>query len=334
MRRIAALSALAVLALAVPTADAATPRKVAGVKLTWPSKTSFKPGEKVTLRVRSAHRRASVAFLAGHKVLARKSLRHGTFRMTVPSPAGPTYTLRATVARKSYVKQIKTVACTGDTGTLTASAAAGRPGIPVKFTITNTGSECMSVPSGPLRWVAPDGSTVNLDAYGNVRRPDDGSILTPAPDRALQPGESYVLDGHVPERLADGRYTVQVQTAPGVAGVPFDVSVCLGGPQAPASDQRLQLGATSVPAGGKLPYTLVNAGSGCVLTGVGYSLERQEADGSFTRVNTNEIFITIGLMLGPGKAYKGTANIPADATPGTYRLTHGGASATFTVTLP
>ena len=84
-------------------------------------------------------------------------------------------------------------------------------------------------------------------------------------------------------------------------------------------------------AGGKLPYTLVS--TGCLATGVGYTLERLEADGSYTRVNGNEVFILIGLMLPPGKSLTGTANIPADATPGTYRLSHE-SSATFEVTSP
>ena len=38
-------------------------------------------------------------------------------------------------------------------------------------------------------------------------------------------------------------------------------------------------------------------------------------------------------MIAPGKRYTGTASIPADAVPGTYRLTHD-SSATFEVTAP
>ena len=114
----------------------------------------------------------------------------------------------------------------------------------------------------------------------------------------------------------------------------FDVSVCLGGPQASAADEQLRLGATSVPAGARLPYSLTNAGTGCLLTGVSYGLERQEADGSYTRVNAHQLFIAIGLMLAPGKTYDGIADIPAEATAGTYRLSHSWSSATFEVTLP
>ncbi len=333
MRRIAGLAFVALLALA-PAAHAATPSKVAGVKLTWPAKKAFKPGERVSLGVRSKHRRASVALLWGHKVLARKTLRNGTFRIKVPGPAGLTYTLRATVAGKRYTRTLTTVACTGNAGTLTASSATGHPGMPVKFTVKNTGIECMSIPPGPLRWVGPDGNPVVLDAWGDVRLPTDMSIMARAPDIALQPGESHVIDGHVPARLPDGHYTLVVATAPGVAGLPFDVRVCLGGPQASAADEQLTLGATSVPAGGKLPYSLTNAGPGCLLTGVAYTLERLQEDGSYTQVNPHQAFITIGLMLAPGKRYDGTAEIPSDATPGSYRLSHSRSSATFEVTLP
>jgi len=294
MRRIAGLSLLALVALA-PTAEAATPNRVAGVKLSWPSKAAFKPGEQVSLGVRSQARKASVAFLAGHKVLARKTLRNGTFRMKVPSPAGITYVLRATVAGKSHAKELKSVPCTGNTGTLKASADAGRPGTPVKFTVTNTGSECMPVAPGPLRWVGPDGHAVTLDAWGNVRQPGDMSMIARAPDIDLQPGASYTLDGHVPERLPDGRYMLQVATAPGVPAIPFSVNYCLGLTSPTTSE--VKLGAASVPAGGTLPYTLTNTGTGCLGTGVAYLLQRLQADGSFTTVNAAQSFISIGLVL-------------------------------------
>ena len=158
------------------------------------------------------------------------------------------------------------------------------------------------------------------------------SIIARAPDIALQPGESHVIDGHVPERLPDGRYTLVVATAPGVAGLPFDVSVCLG-PTTSAGAQ-IQLGATSVPAGGTLPYKLLNGGTGCLGTGVGFTLEHQEADGTFTRVTLPYMFIAIGLMIPPRGSRDFSATIPADAPAGTYRITHEGSSATFEVTLP
>jgi hypothetical protein len=77
----------AFLAFAAP-AHAAPPKRVAGVDLGWPARTTVKPGDQVSLRVRSPKRRAQVAFLAGSQVLARRTLRNGIFRATVPAGAG------------------------------------------------------------------------------------------------------------------------------------------------------------------------------------------------------------------------------------------------------
>jgi hypothetical protein len=328
MRRIAGLALLALLALA-SAAQAAPPKRVAGVKLTWPSKTVFKPGETVSLKVRSQGRRAQVAFIAGTKMLARRTLRNGTFRATVPKGAGQTYTLRVTIAGKIYRRAVTTAACAGTNAALSLDGEAGRPGVPLKVTITNHGPGCVLAPTSPLvlAWIGPDGQGVPINADGDVRRPDDLRLWTPSKPVELAPGEHHTIDAHVPNGLVDGPYTVRW----GAASARFTVSVCLG-PAAP-STTALELGAATVPAGGKLPYTVVNTGTGCLSTGVGYRLERQEADGSFTLVNANQVFITIGLLLGPGGRYPGTASIPADAPPGTYWLTHE-SSATFEVTAP
>jgi hypothetical protein len=328
MRRIVGLALLALLALA-PTAYAAPPKRVAGVRLTWPSKTVFKPGETVALKVRSDKRKARVALIAGKRVLARRTLRNGTFRATVPKGAGGYYKLRVTIAGKHYRSVITTPACAGTNAALSTDGQLGRPGTPLKLTITNRGPGCLMAPTSPLAtaWVGPDGRGVDLSVDYDVRLPGDMRIAALTLPVELAPGESHTIATHVPNGLADGTYTVRW----GTASTTFTVNQCLG-PATPTTT-ALQLGYTTVPAGGKLPYALVNTGTGCLATGVGYRLERQEADGSFTHVNANELFITIGLMLGPGGRYPGTASIPADAVPGTYRLTHE-SSATFTVTAP
>lgn len=328
MRWIVGLALVAPLALA-STAHAAPPKRVAGVKLSWPSKTVFKPGEKVTLGVRSQGRRAQVAFLSGNKVLARKTLRNGTFRTTVPAGAGRAYKLRAIVAGDAYSRTVKTAACDSTNGALKTDGQGGQPGSPLKITITNNGPGCLMAPTSSLilAWVGPDGKAASIDADGNVRQPDDLRLYTPSANVELAAGESHTINAHVPQRLAEGTYTIRW----GSLSSAFTVNQCMG-PTAPTTT-ALQLGATSVPAGGTLTYTLINTGTGCLGTGVAYRLDQLQPDGSYTTVNANQIFVSIGLLLNPGKSYAGTATIPADATPGTYRLTHE-SSATFEVTSP
>ena len=161
MRRIAGLSLAALFALA-STAHAAPPKRVAGVKLSWPSKAVFKPGDKVSLGVRSELRWAQVAFLSGKKVLACTTLRNGTFRTTVPAGAGKTYKLRATIAGKAYSRTVATAACNSTNGTLKTDGQKGRPGTALKVTITNTGPGCLMAPTSQLAlsWVGADGHVV------------------------------------------------------------------------------------------------------------------------------------------------------------------------------
>ena len=81
-------------------------------------------------------------------------------------------------------------------------------------------------------------------------------------------------------------------------------------------------------AGGTLPLEVVNTSAGCLTLGVGYSFERLQ-DGSWVAVPSNQLFITLAVLLGPGQTYAKQAQIPADFVPGTYRVVdarHGAAN--------
>ena len=88
----------------------------------------------------------------------------------------------------------------------------------------------------------------------------------------------------------------------------------------PTGDRaELRLGATSVRVGGTLPLQVVNTSTGCLTLGVGYSFERLQ-DGGWVAVPSNQLFITLAVLLGPGQTYAKQAQIPADFVPGTYRV--------------
>lgn len=83
------------------------------MKITWIKQTHVAPGTKLSVEVRSSKRRAQLAFTTwspGSKrtVLARKTLRNGTFSVVVPSAAGAIYELRITVAGRRYGSRITT----------------------------------------------------------------------------------------------------------------------------------------------------------------------------------------------------------------------------------
>jgi len=101
---------------------------------------------------------------------------------------------------------------------------------------------------------------------------------------------------------------------------------------ATADATTLTLKASSVAPGGTLAYDFVNTGDDCSLTGAGYSLERQAADGGWARVPLPWVFAAIAYFVPPGGTLNKRATIPPDAEPGAYRLVDAGVAAPFTVT--
>src|ERR1700754_3745326 len=196
MRRIAGLSALALVALA-PAAHANSlpapsppPKSVGGVKVTWPATPQYVPGSKITVGIDSAKRKAQLAFLTARgRGRGRKTGRHGSFTVTVPPGDKKVYKLRLKVGQRTYFSWIIATAvvpltpgfaapisgdaCTGETPntpvlTLQKPAAAG--GEALDATIYNPGPGCIGVPSWLFIWQAADGTDIALNCNGDVYR--------------------------------------------------------------------------------------------------------------------------------------------------------------------
>jgi hypothetical protein len=99
---------------------------------------------------------------------------------------------------------------------------------------------------------------------------------------------------------------------------------------------ELRLAAPTVIAGGVLSAEVVNTSAGCLMGGVGYLFERLQPDGSWARVPTNLVFITVGVMIEPGRSFPKQVQIPADFAPGSYRLRDSvyGANGAIELTAP
>jgi hypothetical protein len=84
---------------------------------------------------------------------------------------------------------------------------------------------------------------------------------------------------------------------------------------------ELRLSATTVRAGERLPYTLVNTSAGCTVTAGGaYEFERRLTDGTWEAVQSKQMFAMFAVFVPAGRTYAKQALIPADFPPGSYRL--------------
>jgi hypothetical protein len=189
-----ALSSLVVILLAPAAANAALPeahppgKSVAGVKLTWPLKaaeTPLAPGSKLTVKVRSSHRHAKLSLIRVDargvplRALARRTVRSGTFSVTLPAEIGASYQLRVVVAGKRYWSWVTTWCnLCGDTVTQVdpchsvieppsaeirlGSTTVARGGS-LSFGLANTGRNCFDTGSGyTLEHQQPDGTWVQV----------------------------------------------------------------------------------------------------------------------------------------------------------------------------
>jgi hypothetical protein len=104
--------------VALPPAEPPA-RVVAGVQVTWPlskPETSVLPGSKLTVRIVSKRRRAQVSLVrvdaAGRPVraIARRTLKRGSFTVTVPAAMGARYALRLNVAGRKRFSWLTTPA--------------------------------------------------------------------------------------------------------------------------------------------------------------------------------------------------------------------------------
>lgn len=157
-----------------------------------------------------------------------------------------------------------------------------------------------------------------------VRESASGKIMRTIARRTLRNG---TFKAKAP---AAGRYALRVGKRERAITVADPDTPVSSGPLPPAEPfepcrpdgdtAELRLGATSAKAGGTLPLEVVNTSKSCLTLGVGYSFERLLADGTWVTVPSNQIFIALAVILGPGQHYAKQAVVPADAVPGTYRV--------------
>jgi hypothetical protein len=128
-----------------------------------------------------------------------------------------------------------------------------------------------------------------------------------APEAAVEPSQSR------------GRPSGSPVTGRKAAGPRLRHSPTVGTTQQDGLDAELELAAPCVRPGEQLGYRIVNSGSVALVCGVGYSLERETADGWILE-NPRMAFPLIGLQVQPGASREPRADIPSRAAAGRYRI--------------
>ena len=90
--------------------------------------------------------------------------------------------------------------------------------------------------------------------------------------------------------------------------------------RATGTSASISLSSSTARAGDTLTIAIANTSDGCVYAGVGYRFEQLQPDGSWKFVETNQIFITLAVIVRPGMTYTKPAALPADLPPGQYRV--------------
>ena len=210
------LAAICFLLLAAPASAAAKPPDKAalkreGVRLRWPA-TTMAAGDVIDVPVRSKRRRVTLSLTADGRIVARRTLRNGTFRATLGGPG--TYTLRLVVGKRRYSSRDHrprparsatagaAAACwqaTGTSASLGLSTSTARAGDTLTIAITNTSDGCLFTGVGyRIEQLQPDGSWT-------LANPDQIFITLAV---IVRPGETYTKPATVPAGLPPGRYRV------------------------------------------------------------------------------------------------------------------------------
>jgi hypothetical protein len=219
--------------VALPPAEPPA-RVVAGVQVTWPltkSETELAPGAKLTIRVASKRRSAKLSFVrvnASGKALstvARRTLRRGSFTVTVPNAAGARYALRVTVAGRKRFSWVTTPAAVAPAPP--APTPAPTP-VPLSFcpdTPPQTSADINAriTPASPtvkagetLAFEITNAGPGGFTALGAAKVVPDGQAATAywvseAPMTGLRPGESAQRSVLVPAGTTPGMYRIQTE---------------------------------------------------------------------------------------------------------------------------
>jgi hypothetical protein len=264
MVRLAVLSLLS-LSLLAGTASAAPPDaaklRAAGVKVSWPvtGTATMAPGQVVEVRVTSRRTRSEVSLARVGardrvmRIIARKTLRSGSFRAVLPAAAsGARYALRLRVAGHDYQSVIVTprpavpapapppatsvlaAAPQGpcDVGSggpqTTVGPAVRGAGERLTIELLNRGPGCLGIPvTMTVAWerLTADGvwQAVPRGCFGYGPPEDDRSGCVGLPSFAVvAPGETHRTWVDVPTDFEPGRYRLSA-SVPGVSGWEFTV---------------------------------------------------------------------------------------------------------------
>ena len=77
---------------------------------------------------------------------------------------------------------------------------------------------------------------------------------------------------------------------------------------------------TSLARGETLTFVVENTGRACLVYGEGHTVERRRADGTWERLQLEEVWPRVAHSLPPGGTYEKHRAIPADWQPGRYRV--------------
>lgn len=78
--------------------------------------------------------------------------------------------------------------------------------------------------------------------------------------------------------------------------------------------------AAPVTVGTSFSYFVQSTSDGCIVMGLNHGLEHLEADGTWKPVPWEIVFPAIAVLIQPGATQQRGVHIPADATPGRYRI--------------
>ena len=223
--------------VALPPAEPPA-RVVAGVQVTWPltkSETVLAPGAKLTIRVASKRRSAKLSFVrvnASGKALstvAKRTLRRGSFTVTVPSASGARYALRLAVAGRERFSWVTTPAAVAPAPPApTATPTPAPTSVPLSFcpdtppqtsadiNATITPASPTVEPGETLAFEITNAGPGGFTALGAAKVVPDGQPATAywaseAPMTGLRPGESAQRSVLVPADTAPGMYRIQTE---------------------------------------------------------------------------------------------------------------------------
>jgi len=375
IRTTAAVALLAALPVATahaatPTAPSAKALRALGVKVTWPlhgASSVVKPGTKLTVKVTrlGGKKGTPVKLTLGRldakgratKTLRSATLRSGTFSATVPKGDGLVYALSLNAKKVRFTGRFRTPAAVKPgadkpsppapatdpcppAGTAAATVRLGATtvvaGQPVPYTVTNTGTTCLTA-NGHYGWqrLTDAGWTFVVLPLGfpDPVRVLPGATWAGADGQAVARTGAEFAPGHyrlIPNLAVEGSNPAQRPDATAELDVTDPCVRPTGDPGTASAVLHTQ--PTAFVAFGGIPYTVENTGTTCLNLEIpGARWERWEG-GAWTPLAVNtwyspappELTVAPGTSqtysVGSIRDYTPSASVDPSWAPGHYRL--------------